>query len=47
MRAAPERMISAARSKFAADSLLEGAGFEPSVPPRADLETRGVLEKPG
>src|SRR6476619_7408894 len=25
-------MISAARSKFAADSLLEGSGFEPSVP---------------
>src|SRR5580700_11667792 len=32
MRAAPERMISAARSRFAADSLLEETGFEPSVP---------------
>jgi hypothetical protein len=32
MRAAPERMISAARGKFAADSLLEGIGFETSVP---------------
>jgi hypothetical protein len=29
---ASERMISAARSKFAADSLLEGDGFELSVP---------------
>jgi hypothetical protein len=32
MRDTPERMISAARSKSAADSLLEGDGFEPSVP---------------
>jgi len=32
---------------FVDDSPLEEDGFEPSVPLRGDLETRGVLDKPG